>query len=131
MTRIVLIDDDDAVRRTTRLVLERAGHQVLEANEGEAGLQLLAQDGVDLVITDIFMPGQDGIVTVRRIRKEFPRVKVIAVSGGDSTGRLDLRRDAELLGAATSLKKPFSPAELLRAVQEVLGSGAGSPEDVR
>ena len=55
MARIILIDDEDAVRRTARLAL----------------------------ITDIFMPGQDGIVTVRRIRKESPGVKVIVVSGGD------------------------------------------------
>src|SRR2546422_7952751 len=95
MARIILIDDEDAVRRTVRLALERAGHQVLEASDGEAGLKLLAQSGADLVITDIFMPGQDGIVTVRRIRKESPGVKVIAISGGDSTGRLDLRKRSE------------------------------------
>jgi len=124
MARIILIDDEDAVRRTVRLALERAGHQVLEASDGEAGLKLLAQSGADLVITDIFMPGQDGIVTVRRIRKESPGVKVIAVSGGDSTGRLDLRKGAELLGAATSLRKPFSSADLLRAVRDVLGLGS-------
>jgi DNA-binding response OmpR family regulator len=123
MARIILIDDDDDVRRPIRRFLERAGHQVLEASDGEAGLNLLAQSGVDLVITDIFMPGQDGIVTVRRIRKEFPQVKVIAVSGGDRSGRLDLRRDAELLGADKSLKKPFNLADLLEAVREVLGLG--------
>ena len=127
MARIILIDDEDAVRRTVRLALERAGHQVLEASDGEAGLKLLAQSGADLVITDIFMPGQDGIVTVRRIRKESPGVKVIAVSGGDSTGRLDLRKGAELLGAATSLRKPFSSADLLRAVRDVLGLGSEPP----
>src|SRR5256885_12790532 len=99
MARIILIDDEEAVRRTARLAL----------------------------ITDIFMPGQDGIVTVRRIRKESPGVKVIVVSGGDSTGRLDLRKDAELLGAATSRRKPFSSAELLRAVRDVVGLGSEPP----
>src|SRR2546422_2249057 len=53
------------------------------------------------------MPGQDGIVTLRRIKKEFPGVRVIAVSGGDATGRIDLRKDAELLGAARTLRKPL------------------------
>src|SRR6059036_4081190 len=103
-----------------RRVLEKGGHQVLEASDGEAGLKLLAETGVTLVITDIFMPGQDGIVTLRRIKKEFPGVRVIAVSGGDATGRIDLRKDAELLGAARSLRKPFSPADLVRAVRETL-----------
>src|SRR2546426_1710526 len=99
MARLILIDDEDAVRRTARLAL----------------------------ITDIFMPRQDGIVTVRRIRKEFPGVKVIAMSGGDSTGRLDPRKDAELLGADTSLRKPLSSAELLRAVRDVVGLGSEPP----
>ena len=126
MARILLIDDEEAVRQTARRALERAGHDVLEASDGEAGLKLLARSGADLVITDIFMPGEDGIVTVRRMRKEFPGVNVIAVSGGDSTGRLDLRRDAELLGAATSLRKPFSPADLVRVVREVLKLDSGT-----
>jgi CheY-like chemotaxis protein len=121
MVRIILIDDDAAVRGSTRRLLERAGHEVREASDGEAGLELLAQAGADLVITDIFMPGQDGIVTVRRMRKEFPQVKVIVLSGGDSTGRMNLRRDAELFGAAASLAKPFESAELLRSVEKVLG----------
>lgn len=128
MARIILIDDDDAVRSAMRRILLRAGHEVLEASEGEAGLRLLAQAGADLVITDLFMAGQDGIVTVRRMRKEFPQVKVIVVSGGDSTGLLDLRRDAELFGAAATLKKPFDRAELLRSIREVLGlDSKGTP----
>lgn len=120
MARIVVIEDEPVVRQNARSILERAGHEVLEADEGEVGLKLLAERGADLVITDIFMPGQDGIVTLCRMRLEFPTVKVIAISGGDATGRLDLRRDAELLGAARSLQKPFSPADLLRAVHDVL-----------
>src|SRR2546429_5566105 len=77
MARIIVIDDNDAARVTMRRVLEKAGHQVLEASDGDAGLKLLAEIGVTLVITDIFMPGQDGIVTLRRIKKEFPGVRVI------------------------------------------------------
>ncbi len=90
-------------------------------------MKLLAETGADLVITDIFMPGQDGIVTLRRIRKEFPGVRVIAVSGGDATGRIDLRRDAELLGAARTLRKPFAPAELRRAVEETIALDSETP----
>ncbi|MGH7673249.1 MAG: response regulator, partial [Gemmatimonadales bacterium] len=66
MARIIVIDDQEAVRRAVRRALGPAGHHVLEASDGEMGLQLLADHGADLVITDIFMPGQDGIVTVRR-----------------------------------------------------------------
>src|SRR5882762_1404088 len=100
MARIMVIDDHEAARTAIRRTLEAAGHDVVEASDGERALTLLAARGADLVITDIFMPEQDGIVTLRRLQKEFPGVKVIAISGGDSTGRLDLRKDAELLGAA-------------------------------
>jgi DNA-binding response OmpR family regulator len=120
VARIIVIDDQDFVRGAVRRALAPAGHDVLEASDGEMGLQLLADHGADLVITDIFMPGQDGIVTVRRIRREFPTVKVIVMSGGDATGRMDLRQDALMLGAAKSLAKPFDLAELLAAVREVL-----------
>jgi len=127
MANIIVIDDNDAARGTMRRTLERDGHQVFVASDGDAGLKLLTETGARLVITDIFMPGQDGIVTLRRIRKEFPGVRVIAVSGGDATGRIDLRRDAELLGAARTLRKPFAPAELRRAVEETLALDSGTP----
>lgn len=127
MARIIVIDDEVAVRRTTCRALERAGHRVAEASDGEEGLRILADAGADLVITDIFMPGQDGILTVRRMRKEFPQVRVIVISGGDSSGLLDLRRDAELLGAAASLRKPFTISDLLQAIQDVLGLDSRPP----
>jgi CheY-like chemotaxis protein len=120
LARILLIDDEPAIRTVVRRMLEGAGHEFLEASEGEAGMRMLAEHRPDLVITDLFMPGQDGIVTVRRIRKEFPSVKVIVVSGGDSTGRLDLRKEAEMLGAMASLRKPFAAADLLRVIREAL-----------
>ena len=123
MARIIVIDDDESVRKAIRRVLEPLGHEVREAEDGAAGLALLADRSADLVITDIFMPGQDGIETVRRIRKEFPGVKMLVMSGGDSTGRMDLRGDAVLLGATASLRKPFERADLVRAVEAVLDAG--------
>ena len=120
MARIIVIDDQEPIRRIVRRALERDGHEVLDASEGEMGMQLLERHAADVVITDIFMPGQDGILTLRQIRKKFPAVKVIVISGGDSTGLLDLRHDAELLGAVRSLQKPFTTAELVQTVREVL-----------
>jgi len=84
-------------------------------------LRLLDGTHVDVVITDLFMPGQDGIVTLRRIRKAHPAVKVIAVSGGGFGGQLDLLKDAVLLGATVGLRKPIRPDELLRAIRTALG----------
>jgi len=120
MARIIVIDDQEPIRRIVRRALEQEGHEVLDASEGEMGMRLLERHAADVVITDIFMPGQDGILTLRQIRKQFPAVKVIVISGGDSSGLLDLRHDAELLGAVKSLQKPFTAAELVQTVREVL-----------
>lgn len=128
MAKILVIDDEEAVRNILGRLLERAGHEVLYADDGAAGMTLLAEQGAHVVITDIFMPGQDGLVTLRRLRKEFPQVKVITISGGDLAGWLDLHKGAELLGAARSLEKPVRAAELVQAVQEVLDAGSsGTP----
>jgi CheY-like chemotaxis protein len=120
MARIVVIDDQEPIRRIVRRALEQAGHEVLDASDGQAGLQLLERHSADAVISDIFMPGLDGIQTLREIRKQFPRVRVIVISGGDSSGMLDLRRDAELLGAVKSLPKPFTTHDIVAAVNSVL-----------
>jgi CheY-like chemotaxis protein len=122
MACIVVIDDQEPIRRIVRRALEQAGHEVLDASDGEVGLQLLESHSADVVISDIFMPGLDGIQTLRQIRKLFPRVKVIVMSGGDSSGMLDLRRDAELLGAVKTLAKPFTGREIVAAVNSVLES---------
>lgn len=120
MARIIVIDDQEPIRRIVRRALENEQHQVLEASDGEAGMELLQREPVDVVITDIFMPGWDGIQTLREIRKRYPAVRVIAMSGGDSTGMLDLRKDAELLGAVKSLQKPFTAREIVELVRAVL-----------
>ena len=120
MARIIVIDDQEPIRRIVRRALENDGHQVFEASDGELGMALLEREPVDVVITDIFMPGMDGIQTLREIRKRFPAIKVIAMSGGDSTGMMDLRRDAELLGAVKSLQKPFNARDIVDVVRAVL-----------
>src|SRR6266536_6125208 len=120
MARIIVIDDQEPIRRIVRRALENDGHEVFEASDGEVGMALLDREPADVVITDIFMPGMDGIQTLREIRKRFPAVKVIVMSGGDSSGMLDLRRDAELLGAVKSLQKPFNTREIVDLVREVL-----------
>jgi CheY-like chemotaxis protein len=121
VARIVVIDDQEPVRRVIARVLQAAGHDVLEAGDGAAGMRILESHPVDVVITDIFMPGQDGILTLRQIRKQFPGVKVITMSGGDVTGRLNLSQEAEMLGAVMTVAKPFKATEIVEAVRSVLG----------
>jgi len=121
MARILLIDDDDQVRGAIRRILERAGYTVVDAPDGEAGIRAQREQPADVIITDIFMPQQDGIETIRQLRREFPGGKIIAISGGDRTRTMDLRKDAELFGASRTLGKPFELSELLNAVRELLG----------
>jgi DNA-binding NtrC family response regulator len=122
MARVLVIDDQEPIRRIVRRALEQAGHEIADAADGALGMQLLERESFDVVITDIFMPGQDGILTLRQIRKQFPAVKVVVMSGGDSTGILDLRKDAELLGAVKSLQKPFTAREIVELVRSAMES---------
>lgn len=121
MARILVIDDDTAVRATTARILRRAGHFVQEAEEGEQGLRYYREAPFDLVITDLYMPGKEGIETIMELRAERPDLPILAVSGGllgDIHGPLG---DAELFGASASLAKPFTTEELQEAVRRLLG----------
>jgi two-component system, chemotaxis family, chemotaxis protein CheY len=120
MSRIFVIDDDRQVRELVCRTLEAAGYEVTAFTDGAAGMTAIAEDAPDLVITDVFMPGQDGIVTLIHLRKAFPHLRVIVMSGGDSTGSIDLLPDAELLGASATLAKPFHKHQLVDVVQQVL-----------
>lgn len=120
MARILLVDDEAAVRGTMRRILERAGHEVDEASDGRRGIARFRAAPADLVVTDIFMPNEDGLEFIREIRHEKPRPKIIVVSGGDATGLLDMTEHARLLGAQQVLRKPFEMTELIDAVDRAL-----------
>lgn len=120
MADIVIIDDEPMVRLTLRGMLEYAGHEVREAGDGREGLALCDEQCPDIVITDIIMPEQEGIETIRALRRDLPHVRVIAISGGGRFDNAELLRIALRLGAARVLAKPFRRAELVKAVDEVL-----------
>jgi CheY-like chemotaxis protein len=120
MSRIVIVDDEPGIRRSLRAVLVRAGHEIHEAADGLEGQRLCRELKPDLVITDIQMPGADGIETIAALRTWFPHLPIIAISGGDQTARLDVLGSAGLLGALSTLRKPFSVAEVLAAVSAAL-----------
>jgi DNA-binding response OmpR family regulator len=119
MARILLIEDNDSIRTLLREALELAGHTVIEARNGVEGLDLFSQAGADLVITDILMPHKGGIDVVRALREQVPPVRIIAISGarGGAEGYLDL---AYRMGAVKVLLKPFTPASLIAAIDELL-----------
>lgn len=119
MATILVIDDDDAVGRTVRRMLESSGHVVLEAENGKVGLEVVRARSPDLVITDILMPDQEGIETITRLRA-VSRTPVIAMSGSRARGDYDVLADAKALGADIALEKPFHRDQLLDAVGRLL-----------
>ena len=122
MKRILVIDDEDQVRKVIRHMLERAGYATIEAKDGEIGLRLHRKQPADLIITDIFMPEKEGLETIREILRDFPDAKIIAISGGGLTGALSYLNLAKSFGALRTLAKPFNRRELLTVVRELLGT---------
>ena len=105
---------------TVRLLLERAGHSVVTADDGRKGLALCQTGDFDLLFLDIFMPGMDGFETMRMVRQHRPQIPIIVISGRPISSEADAAPDfltmATKLGAISSLQKPFRPADLLAAV---------------
>jgi len=121
MKRILLVDDDEAVRRVMGEVLAQAGYAVEVAGDGATALALFRQKPVDLVITDIIMPGMEGLETIVEFLKQRPKLKIIAISGGGRIAANDYLPIAGALGASLTLAKPFSVEELEAAVRTLLG----------
>lgn len=115
---ILLIDDSDPLRELMAAALERDGHRVVQASDGKAGIALLRANRIDLLITDVVMPDQDGLVTLQLARKIQPELKVIVISG-DSPRFAALYLDiAHKFGATKTLRKPFTLPEFTAAVRE-------------
>jgi len=121
MMRILLIDDDANIRGILAEMLTTAGYEVVEASNGKEGVKLYRDVPFDLVVTDLLMPEKDGLEVVMELRKDFPQVKIITLSGGGAYGNSSLET-SKALGAARTLRKPFREDQLLEAVREVLES---------
>jgi len=117
---ILVIDDDENIRLLLRAILEPEGYRVLEASDGDKGVKEYQKNPTDLVITDLIMPGKEGIETIRDLRREFPNVKIIAVSGGGRIGPDSYLKMAKGVGALCTLSKPIDRSGLLDAVKEVM-----------
>ena len=120
MASILIIEDDTSLRKMLRFMLEKAGYEIREAANGNLGIQAFRENPADLVIVDIFMPEKDGLDTFNVIQNEYPKVKVIVMSGGGKKGIQDYLKYARVFGAHHCLTKPFDNTELLSAVRELL-----------
>lgn len=122
--RVLVIDDNADLRDLMQVILEGAGYTVITAADGLLAMKLQRQDPAAVVVTDLFMPNQDGIETIGHLRREFPETHIIALSGGIAFGGRrnnvdDYLSTAVLAGADRILTKPFRKEELLDAVEDV------------
>ena len=124
MSHILLIEDDELFRQMVRISLTEAGHTVTEARDGKEGLRLYADEPTELVITDLIMPEKEGIETILELRKKWPDLKIIAMSGGGRVTAANYLHIAKQVGVAAVLNKPFSNDELTAVIDRLLPGGA-------
>ncbi|MEA3107063.1 MAG: hypothetical protein QOI88_1668 [Gammaproteobacteria bacterium] len=118
---ILVIEDDPIMREALTDWLQAAGYGVRTAADGSAGLAAVKFAVPAVVVTDIHMPGANGAAIISELKRHYPQVAIIAISGLFNSGHGLDAADALALGAARALAKPFKRAELLRAMTELLG----------
>jgi CheY-like chemotaxis protein len=116
MSRILLIDDDDALRKMLRLTLVELGHSVIEARNGREGLEAHARHPIDVVLTDIIMPEKEGLETIMELRRGQTPARIVAMSGGGRIDAQDCLALARRLGAQSVLEKPFTIEQMEAAL---------------
>ena len=130
MAKIIVIDDEEDIRIVLKQVLERAGYEVAVAESGKEGLKLMEEGGADLVITDVIMPGMDGVSLTREIREKFRDTRILVISGGGNVAPKSYEpgaisttaflSSAKNAGADQTMTKPFDREELMRIIGELL-----------
>lgn len=120
MPRILVIDDDQAIRELLRAVLEAEGHEVTDAPDGNKGIEIYRDQPADVIVTDMIMPEKPGWETILELKREFPDLKAIGISAGAQQGPFGYLRLAKRFGAKRILTKPVKRKELLAAIEDVL-----------
>lgn len=121
---VLVIDDEHALREILSQVLTDAGHRVVGAENGKEASKALATSAFDVVLTDVIMPEKDGMQVISEVRKKFPEVRIIAMSGGGHVSRDQYLKIAKGLGAHAILEKPFANQKLLDTIEEMAPSSA-------
>ena len=121
MAHILLVEDSPEVSMTVREILENASHTVDDVDSGAAALKVLKTNKYDLIVSDIWMPGMDGIALLKEIRGSGNNIPVVVISGGAPNAPLTYTAPlAATFGANIVIYKPFEKAELLKAIATVL-----------
>lgn len=118
--RILVIDDDRFVRLLIAKALESAGYEVTSSGDGADGIRLYSEKAFDLVITDIMMPGINGVQVVQKLKQKDPGARIITISSGSAEEKSDLLRMTTILGAVKAIHKPIDSDKLLESVRDAL-----------
>lgn len=124
MIRIMVVDDDEAFRQTVCELLAEGDFEILSAESGTQLFTVLKKQSVDIVLTDIVMPDEDGLEIVRKIKKMNPAPKIVAMSGGGRIAATDYLEIARLMGVSATIRKPFKQQELVGLLQQVFSSAS-------
>ncbi len=120
MANILIVDDEVDIRIMLKKMLERENHDVSLAENGKVAVKLIEETQPDILITDLIMPEKEGIETILEVRKKYPDIKIIAISGGGRLEPTDYLKFAKTAGARYTLTKPFTHDELFLAVNDLL-----------
>ena len=118
---ILIVDDEEPMRIVLRKMFEKEGYSVREAENGDKAIRKHRERQADLIITDIIMPDKEGLATILELKREFPDIKIFAMSGGGKNSPEQYLRMANGLGVDRVFVKPFNREDILSAVKEVLG----------
>jgi DNA-binding response OmpR family regulator len=120
MAKILVLDDEPSILLMIKKMLEKAGHEVDIALNGKEGMVLFENNRPDLLITDIIMPEKEGLETIFEVRRKYPELKIIAISGGGRIGPNGYLPGAKLLGADMVFQKPLIQKDFMEAVSALL-----------
>ena len=125
MALVLIVDDDPQMLRLLTDVVQLDNHDVLLAQDGEMALKYFAHQTPDLIITDILMPNKEGLELISEIREKFPKLKIIAYSGGGSTDPQSYLEFASGMGADKVFSKPMPLALLRQEIRDLLAESVG------
>jgi DNA-binding response OmpR family regulator len=128
VAKILICEDDDLYRQIAEVAFADCGHELVFANNGDEALAKLKRDPVDLIVTDLVMPGKDGLEVIRAIRSTHNRMPILAMTAGLATLKEPLLVAATALGADDVIEKPFRPQALRQRVDALLAKAARSGE---
>ena len=121
MAKILVVDDEQNIRNILRETLKKEQHEVFEASSGLDASAILDAHNIELMITDLVMPGKTGLDLIMEVKERNPELTIIAISGGGGiNGRFDYLPIAQLIGANNIIKKPFSISDIKQTVAELL-----------